>query len=164
MAYFVGTNFCIVIANQGSFDPVSSPSTELVGFCIVMDFTTSCHLSRSHTSFITSPFICILLCTCFSTFVLVIPFLCDPAIQNAEPSIISSQLYHRILLAFAILSKDSSRPSIDINSSEFLLSTSFMPHIPLIIALSILLKIAVSFSCKHHVSLPYSIADLTQLY
>jgi len=70
----------------------------------------------------------------FSMFVEVFPFLCNPAIQNAEPSIKHCSLlktwpYHHILLAFSILSKDSSRPSITINSSVFLLPISFTPHI-----------------------------------
>ena len=38
-------------------------------------------------------------------------------------------------------------------------SISFAPHI----ALLVLLKTAIAFSLKHHVSLPYNIADLTQL-
>ena len=37
------------------------------------------------------------------------------------------------------------------------------PHIAFTIALSVFLKIAISFSLKHHVSLPYNITDLTQL-
>jgi len=45
------------------------------------------------------------------------PFLCDLAIRNAEPSIkhcslLSTWPYHCILLDFAILSKDSSRPNM----------------------------------------------------
>ena len=40
------------------------------------------------------------------------------------------------------------------------LSTNFIPHIALTIDLSALLKIATSFSLKHHVSLPCNIADL----
>ena len=38
-----------------------------------------------------------------------------------------------------------------------------LPHIDLTMALSVLLKIAISCSLKHHVSLPYNIADFTQL-
>ena len=63
----------------------------------------------------------------------------------------------------AILSKDSFMPNMSINSSLFLRSNSFTPRIARIIALSVLLKIAISFSLKHHASLPYNIADLTQL-
>jgi len=67
-----------------SLDLVSFPSTELAGFRMVIDFTTSRHLSdRTYPSL---PFLCILFSTCFFTFVLVVPFLCDPAIRNAEPS------------------------------------------------------------------------------
>ena len=72
--------------------------------------------------------------------------------------------YHRILLALAILSKDSFMPNMSINSLLFLRSNSFTPHIARIIALSVLLKTAISFSLKHHASLPYNIADLTQLW
>jgi len=44
-----------------------------------------------------------------------------------------------------------------------LLSISYMPHIALVIALFILLKIVISFSLNHHVPLLYNIADLKQL-
>ena len=68
---------------------------------------------------------------------------------------------HLTPFALAILSKVSFRPSIFISSSVFFLSTSFTPHIDLTIALSVLLKITISFSLKHHVSLPCNIADLS---
>ena len=55
------------------------------------------------------------------------------------------------------------QPNISISSFIFFLSTNFTPHIDLTMALSVLLKIAISLSLKHHASLPYSIADLTQL-
>ena len=71
--------------------------------------------------------------------------------------------YHLTPFACAILSKVSFKPSIFIKSSVFFLSTSFTPHIDFTMALSVLLKIVISFSRKHHVSLPYDIADLTQL-
>ena len=55
--------------------------------------------------------------------------------------------------------------NMSMNSSLFLRSSSFSftPHIALIINLFVLLKIAFSFSLKYHASLPYNIADLTQL-
>ena len=78
-------------------------------------------------------------------------------------SFLKTWQYHRILLALAILSKDSFMPNMSINSSLFLRSNSFTPHIARIIALFFLLKTAISFSLKHHASLPCNIADLTQL-
>ena len=47
--------------------------------------------------------------------------------------------------------------------SVLFFSISFAPHIVLTIALLVLLKNAILFSLKHHVSLPYNITDLTQL-
>ena len=43
----------------------------------------------------------------------------------------------------------------------FSLVTNFTPHIAFTIDFSALLKIATSFSLQHHVSFPYSIANLT---
>ena len=68
-----------------------------------------------------------------------------------------------MLLALASLFKDSFMPNMSLSSSLFLRSNSFTSHIARIIALPVLLKIAISFSLKHHASLPYNIADLTQL-
>ena len=62
-----------------------------------------------------------------------------------------------------LLSRDSFLPNMSINSSLFLRSHSFTPHNTRIISLSVLFKIAISFSLKHHASLPYNIADFTQL-
>ena len=83
-------------------------------------------------------------------------------------SILSSSLlikcpYHVTPFVFAIQSNVFFKPNISISSSVFFLSTNFTPHIDLTMALSVLLKIAISLSLKHHVSLPYNIADLTQL-
>ena len=58
------------------------------------------------------------------------------------------------------LSKDSSIPNKSISSSLYLRSNSFTPHIARIIALSVLLKIAISFSLQYQASLPYNIANL----
>ena len=65
--------------------------------------------------------------------------------------------------AFAILSNVSFKPNIFIRSFIFFQSRKFTPHIDLTMALLVLLKIAISLYLKHHVSLPYSIADLTLL-
>ena len=55
----------------------------------------------------------------------------------------------------------SFNPNMSISSNVFLLSTNFTPCIALTIDLSALLKIATLFSLKHHILLPYNIADLT---
>ena len=68
--------------------------------------------------------------------------------------------YHLTAATLAILSIGAVVPSICFNSLVFFRSTSFTPHIALIKALSVLI---ISLSLKHHVSLPYSIADLTQI-
>ena len=52
---------------------------------------------------------------------------------------------------------------MSINFSLFLRSNNLSPQIARFIALSVLLKIAISFSLTHRASLPYNIADLTQL-
>ena len=65
-------------------------------------------------------------------------------------------------LALVSLHKVSTKPSLFISSWLLLFSINVTPHIALFIAFSVL-KIAISFFFKHHVSLPYSIADLTQL-
>ena len=70
--------------------------------------------------------------------------------------------YHQTPLAFAIPTTVSCKFIIFISSSVFLLSIIFTPHIALTIALSVLLRIAISLSFKHQVSLPCKIADLTQ--
>ena len=49
-----------------------------------------------------------------------------------------------------------SNHNTSIRSSVLFFSISFASHIALTIALSVLLKIAVSFSLKHHVALPYN--------
>jgi len=106
-----------------SFNPVSSSSTELAGFRMIIDFTTSRSLSRLFASFIISPFLCISFSTCFFPCLFrPSPFLYDLAIRIIEPfnSMHSLLLktcwpYHRILLAFAILSKDSSWPNVASN-------------------------------------------------
>jgi len=71
-------------------------------------------------------------------------------------------IYHRILLAFDINSKDSFTLNIRFNFMVPLLSVNFTPHVALIIALAVL-KFAIFFFRKHQVSLPYNIANLRQL-
>jgi len=65
------------------------------------------------------------------------------------------------LFSFAKLIIVSFRPNMSI-SSLVLFSISFIPHIALTIALSDLFKNVDSFSLKHHVSLSYSITNLSQ--
>ena len=155
-------------------DPVLSPSTGLVGFRMVIVFTTPCHFVRSHAFFLffhshlasfSTPFFFVSFSTCFFhvCFGLLLPFILNfKAFTIAfSSSFLKIWPNHRILLALTILSKDSFMPNMSINSSLLLRSNSFCftPHI----ALSVLLKIAISFSLKHRVSLPYNTADLTPL-
>ena len=78
-------------------------------------------------------------------------------------SLLNTCLYHLTPFAFAIWTTVSFNHNISIRSSVFFFSISFVPHIAHTIALSVLLKIAISFSFKHHVSLPFNISDPTQL-
>ena len=144
-------------------DPVFSPSTELAGFRMVIVFTIPRHFVRSHASSFPSPFFFISFSTCFFHVCFGLSLPLQPLTSNFEAftitfssSFLKTWPYHRILLAVAILSKDSFMPNMSINSSLFLRSNSFTPHIARIIALSVLLKIAISFSLKHHASLPYN--------
>jgi len=106
------TKLMNTLHHRFSFDPVSSPSTELAGFRMVMDFTTSRHLSRLHTSSFTSTFLFISFSACF--FFTFVSFVSSSVTQQFEAfNVIFSSvlktwpyLYHRNLLAFAILSKD----------------------------------------------------------
>ena len=79
-------------------------------------------------------------------------------------TIIPSQIipYHRTPLALASSSKVSFKPS-KLISTWLLFSINLTPYIAFIVAFSVLLKIAISFSLRHHVSLPYNISYLTQL-
>ena len=79
-------------------------------------------------------------------------------------SLLSTWPYHLTAFAFAIISNDSTKPNISINSFVIFLSINLTPHMALNIALSVLLKIATSPSVRHHVSLPYRIAERTQLW
>ena len=151
-------------------DRVLSPSTELAGFRMAIVFTTPRHFVRSHSSSFPSPFFFISFSTCFFHVCFGLPLPLLPLTSNFKAftitfssSFLKAWPYHRILLALAILSIDSFVPNMSINSSLFLRSNSFTPHITRIIALSVLLKIAMSFSFRHHASLPYNITDLTQL-
>ena len=151
-------------------DLVFSPSTELAQFRIVIVFTILRHFVRSDASSFPSPFFFISFSTCFFHVCFDLPVPLLPLTSNFKAftitfssSFLKTWPYHRILLALAILSKDSFMPYMSINSSLFLRSSSFTPHNARIIALSVLLKIAISFCLKHHASLPYNIPDLTQL-
>ena len=129
-----------------------SPSTELAGFRMVIVFTTPRHFVRSRASSFPSPFFFISFCTCFFHVCFGLPLPLLP-LQISKPS----------LSHFHLLSSKHDRATGSINFSLFLRSNSFTPHIARIIALSVLFKIAISFSLKHLASLPYNIADVTQL-
>ena len=92
-----------------------------------------------------------------------------PPLQNStlfsKPplSLLKTCPYHRAPLALASSSKISFKPSKLVSSWLFFFSINITPNIALVIAFSVFLKIANSFSLGHHVSLPYSNADLTQL-
>ena len=151
-------------------DPILSPSTELAGLHMVIVFTTPRHFVRSHASSFPSPFFFISFSTCFFHVCFGLPLPLLPLTSNFKAftitfssSFLKTCPYHRILLALAILFKASFMSNMSINSSLFLRSNSFIPHIARIIAISVLLKIAISFSLKHHALLPYNTADLTQL-
>ena len=147
------------------FYPTFSPLMELDGFGMVIVFTTPHHFVQSYASSFTRPFFFISFSTCFFHVCFGLPLLLltlnfKVFIITFSSSFLKTWPYHRTLLALVILSKDSFMP---INFLLFLRSNSFTPHIPRIIALSVLLKIAISFSLKHHASLPCDIADRTQL-
>ena len=159
-----------IIISYHMLDPIISPSTELTEFRMVIVFTIPRHFVRSHASSFPSPFFFISFSTCFFHVCFGLPLPLLPLTSNFKAftitfsfSFLKTWLYYRILLALAILSKDSFMPNMSINSSLFLRSNNFTPHIARIIALSVLPKIAISFSLQHHASLPYNIADLTQL-
>ena len=131
--------------------------------------TPSLHLVRSAASSIFHPTFFTLSSTCLFHVIFGRPrFRCPFTSIIIAFSILSSFLlitcpYHLTSFAFAILSNVFFKPYISISSSVLFLSTNFTPHIDLTMALSVLLKIAISLSLKHLVSLPYNIADLTQL-
>ena len=81
-------------------------------------------------------------------------------------TIIPSQNTHTIVLRppWLVHPKYPINPENSISSWLLLFSINLTLHIALIVAFSVLLKIAISFSLWHHVSLTYSIADLTQLW
>ena len=96
----------------------------------------------------------------------VLTFYCHSLQDPEQPS---KHFYHPSsahvhLTPFSVASRSivSFNPNMSLCSSVVFLSTTFRLHIALKIALSVLLKIAFSFSFKHYVSLPYSIADLMQ--
>jgi len=88
--------------------------------------------------------------------------------SNALLSTRSSSLlkicpYQCTPFALANISTVCGKPNIPISSSVIVLSINLTPHIALPVLLSVLLKIAISFTLKRHVSLPYNSAGLTQL-
>ena len=111
-------------------DPVLSLSTELAGFRAVIFFTTPRHFVRSYASSFPSPFFFISFSTCFFHVCFGLPL--QPLTSNFKTftitfssSFLKTCPYHCILLALAILSKDSFMPNMSINSSLFLRSNSF---------------------------------------
>ena len=70
--------------------------------------------------------------------------------RTLSSSLLTTCPCHNTPFIFAVLSNISSKPSIFINSSLFFLSTNFTAHIDLGMALSVLSKIAISISLKHH--------------
>ena len=150
-------------------DPVLFSLTKLARFCMIIVFTTPRHFVQSHASSFTSPFFFSNFSTYFFhvSFCLPLPLL--PLTSNFKAftipfssSFLKTTPYHRMLLALATLSEDSFMPNMYITSSQFLQSKSFTPNIARIIALSVLLEIAISFSLEQHALFPYNIADLTQ--
>ena len=87
----------------------------------------------------------------------------DAFLKTWPSPLLNTCLYHLTPFTVVIWTTVSFNPNISIKSSVLLLSFSFAPHIAFTIALSVLLKINISFSLKHHVSLPYNITDLAQL-
>ena len=84
-------------------------------------------------------------------------------LKTSPLSLLKTCSYHRSPLALASPPKVSFKPSKLMSSWPLLFSMILTLHIALIVAFSILLKIAISFFHRHHVSLPCSITDLTQL-
>ena len=84
-------------------------------------------------------------------------------VRTCPSSLLNTCPHYLTPFAFAIWTTVSFNPNISIRSSVLFFSISFAPHITLTITLSVLLKIAISFSLRHRVSLPYNIATLTQL-
>ena len=74
------------------------------------------------------------------------------------PKHVYTKLLHSLLSFYPMFSSNQ-----HFNELLIILSTNFTPHIDLTIALYALLKIAISTSLKHHVSIPYNMANLTQL-
>ena len=145
-------------------DLVLSPSTELTGFRLVIVFTTPRHFVRSYASSSPVHFSSSHSLLSFSTFVLV--FLYYRSLQVSKPSLshfyLSSE--HDRTTAYCLLQpsylKTPLCPTCPSTPRCFFDSNSFTPHIARIIALFVL-RIAMSFSLKHHASRPYNIADLT---
>ena len=83
-------------------------------------------------------------------------------LKTSSLSLIKIFPHHCTPLALARPSKVSFKSSKLVSSWFLPYSINFTPLIAVIIAFSVPI-IAISFSPRHHVSLPYSIADLTQI-
>ena len=108
-------------------------SWPVAGFCKVIVYTTSCDFVRSHASSFTSPFFFILFSICFFHVCVDLPLLL--LTSNFKAFIITFSFpflktwpYHHILLAQAILSKDSFMPNMSINSLLFLQFILIVSH------------------------------------
>ena len=102
-------------------DPVLSPSMELARFHMVIVFTKPRHFVRSHASSFTSPFFFIAFSTCFFHICFGLPLPLLPLTSNFKAftitfssSFLKTWPNHQILLALAILSKDSFMPNMSI--------------------------------------------------
>jgi len=84
--------------------------------------------------------------------------------QNLIVIFLKTCPYHHTPIAHACLSTVSCKSNIPISSSVLIRSIRLTPHIALTILLSVLLKIAISFSLKHHISLPYNTLENVFLY
>ena len=103
----------------------------------------------------------------FSMFSFGLPFFFWPtsksnALLKTWPSSLPSTWpYQRTLFAIANWSMVSFKPSMNIKSIDLFLSLSCTSHIALTMDLSVLHKIPISLSFRHHASLSYCIAGLT---
>ena len=112
--------------------------------------TPSLHLVRSAASSIFNPTFFMLSSTCLLHVIFGRPRFCFPFTSSIIAFTLSSFLlitcsYHHTSFAFAILSNVFFKPNISISSSIFFLSTDFTPRIDLAMALSVLLKIVISY-------------------
>ena len=161
--FFFCYNFCFHLVHEKLMGPLSGPPG---GPCTpgwkLLTYTNLLHL------FLNQSFLCFLQLVSFiSSFT--VPVCVFHSLHAPLPSskhllwVLSKHdhnpSHHLPLPAYPLLPSIATFPL-----TVFLMSTNFTLHITLTIDLSALLKIATSSSLKHHVSLPYNIADLTELF